>query len=154
MFTQSKLLYPTMKMIRYNGPDNVYADWDSFFSDPFRAFAPLFRSTLSSAYERSHHTVEWYQDDDNYYARVELPGVKREHLSVDAEDGLVSFSYERHDHRSPDGGNSDERERFEQVLRSPEGVNLSAIEARLSDGILELTLPKAAEKKPVRIEIK
>lgn len=143
-----------MKMIRYNDPGNAYSDWDSFFADPFRAFAPLFRSTLSSAYERPHQPAEWYEDEDHYYARVELPGVKREDLSVDAEDGLVRFSYELRDHRVGEGSESSSNERLEQVLRSPEGVNLSGISAKLADGILELTLPKAPEKKAVRVEIK
>lgn len=130
-----------MKLIRYNTPDSGYGDWDSFFADPFRAFAPLFRSTVSSAYQRPQNFVEWFEDDDHYYARVEIPGVKREDLSVDAEDGLVRFAFEKND------------ERFEQVLRCPEGIDVTKVGARLADGVLELTLPKAAEKKPVRVEI-
>jgi HSP20 family protein len=136
-----------MKIIRYNNPSDIYSDWDAFFADPVRAFAPLFRSATSSAHE-------WYEDEENYYARIELPGVKREDLSLDAEDGLVRFSYEIRNERATNSESSTRSEKFEQVLRSPEGINLADISASLSDGILELTLPKADEKKPVRVEIK
>ena len=143
-----------MKMIRYNNPSDIYSDWDAFFAAPFRAFAPLFRSTTSSAHEWPHPSVEWYEDKENYHARIELPGVKREDLSLDAEDGLVRFSYEIRNERATDSESSTRSEKFEQVLRSPEDINLAEISASLSDGILELTLPKAVEKKPVRVEIK
>ena len=141
-----------MKMIRYNDPNEVFRNWDSFFADPFRAFAPLFRSTLSSAYERPQSLVEWYEDEEIYHARVELPGVKREDLRVDAEDGLIRFSYDYVEPRGEDSGSRSVR--FEQVLRSPEGVRLKGIDASLRDGILELTLPKTPETKPIQIEIK
>lgn len=143
-----------MKMIRYNDPSNIYSDWDSFFADPFRAFAPLFRSSVSSAHGRPYPAVEWYEDGENYHARVELPGVKREDLSVDAEDGLVRFTYEYRGRHSGEDHSSSRTEKSEKVLRVPEGIDLSGISAKLSDGILELTLPKSAEKKPVRVEIK
>jgi HSP20 family protein len=35
----------------------------------------------------------------------------------------------------------------------PEGVNVEAIAAKLEDGILNLTLPKAEHKKPRTIEL-
>ncbi len=143
-----------MKIIRYNNPSDIYSDWDAFFADPVRAFAPLFRSATSSAHEWLYPSIEWYEDEENYYARIELPGVKREDLSLDAEDGLVRFSYEIRNERATDSESSTRSEKFEQVLRSPEGINLADISASLSDGILELTLPKADEKKPVRVEIK
>jgi HSP20 family protein len=134
-------------MTRYQHSANPFEDWDSFFSDPFKAFAPLFRSTLSSAYERPRQSIEWYEDDENYHARLELPGVKRDQLRLNAEEGLVHLTCGEENSESAGEG-------FERVFRCPEGVDLSAIEACLEDGILELTLPKAPEKKPIDIEIR
>ncbi|MEM9018818.1 MAG: Hsp20/alpha crystallin family protein, partial [Verrucomicrobiota bacterium] len=82
-----------------------------------------------------------------------MPWVKREDLQIDAEDGLVRFAYEHRDPAVADGEKATGSERFEQVLRSPDGVDVTGIEARLEEGILTLTLPKAAERKPVSVKI-
>lgn len=143
-----------MKLIRYSDPSAYYNDWDSFFADPFRAFAPLLRQNTSSAHRPTGLPVEWYEDDGNYYARVELPGVKKEDLHLDAEEGLVRLAYERTENVPTAEDQAARTEKFEQVLRSPEGVENAKIEASLADGILQLVLPKAEQKKPVNIKIK
>lgn len=142
-----------MKLIRYDNSPNFFNDWDSFFADPFRAFAPLFRSASSSASERPRHAVEWYEDDKSYHARVELPGVKKKDLRIDAEDGLLRFGYEFADRSAEGEDRATRSERFEQVLRCPEGVEVAKIVARLRDGVLELDLPKAEKEKSVSVKI-
>ncbi|MEM1442207.1 MAG: Hsp20/alpha crystallin family protein [Verrucomicrobiota bacterium] len=138
-----------MKMIRYNDPTNSYNDWDSFFADPFRAFAPLFRPRTTSAFRGPDHAVEWYEDDEHFYARIELPGVKKDELHLDAEDGLVRLNFEKKVHSE----GTESHERFERYLRTPEGTDASGTKAKLEDGILELTFPKTPESKPVNIQV-
>ena len=138
-----------MKMIRYNDPTNSFHDWDSFFADPFRAFAPLFGASTTSAISGRAQSVEWYENDESFFARIELPGVKKKDLHLDAEDGLVRLSYEK-EKRSEEKNSS---ERFERFLRTPEGTDVAGIEAKLEHGILELTFPKTPERKPVSIKV-
>lgn len=143
-----------MKLIRYDRPQNLLSDWDSFFVDPFRAFAPFFSKDLSADRNQvAHYGVEWYEDDEHYYARVELPGVKREDLKIDAEDGLLRLSFEFSKHHASKEGEVSREERYERILQIPEGVEAGGISARLSDGLLDLTLPKAAERRPVSVTI-
>jgi HSP20 family protein len=138
--------------MRYNQCANTASDWDSFFTEPFRAFEPLFRPALSSSFRPSlNRQVEWYEDEENYYSLVELPGVKRENLDVDAEEGLLRLSYSIAKPLSE--SQPTEEKRFEFVLRTPEGVEVLKTNAKLEDGILQLTLPKVEEKKPLRIAI-
>ncbi|MDF1739392.1 MAG: Hsp20/alpha crystallin family protein [Verrucomicrobiales bacterium] len=138
--------------MRYNHSSDSMNDWESFFADPFRAFEPLFRPSLSSSFRPSlNRQVEWYEDGANYYALVEMPGVKRENLNVDVENELLRLCYSFTDEQPVDDGA--EEKRFEFVLRTPEGVVVEETRAKLEDGILQLTLPKAEEKKPLRIEI-
>ncbi len=138
--------------MRYNQPTNSMSDWESFFAEPFRAFEPLFRPALSSSFRPSlSRQVEWYEDSENYYSLVELPGVKRDDLKIDVEEGLLRLSYSSA--KTHPDSDSTEKERFEFVLRTPEGVEVESANAKLEDGILRLTLPKAEEKKPLRIEI-
>lgn len=138
-----------MKMIRFNDPTNYFNDWDSFFMDPFRAFAPLLSQNGSSAFSKPEHAVEWYEDDEHFHARIELPGVAKNDLHLDAEDGLLRLSYEK-ENFSSEGNQS---ETFERFLRTPEGTDASGIEAKLVHGILELSFPKTPERKPVSIQV-
>lgn len=140
-----------MKLIRYTDLN----DWESLFGDPFRAFAPLLRSAANparrAAASRALPTgVEWFEDDGHYYARLEVPGVKREQLRLDVEDGLVRLT---HDSGRADEGETVRTSRYEQVLRCPEGIRADAIQARLADGILQLSFPKEEVRKPVSITI-
>jgi HSP20 family protein len=145
-----------MKLIRYDHPQNLLSDWDRLFADSFRAFAPLFAREYGAASprgDRSYSDVEWYEDDGHYYARIELPGVRREDLKLDAEDGLLRLSFEVRQHRAAEGREESREQRYERVLRLPDGVDLGGVSARLADGILDLTLPKAPEKRPVSVAI-
>ncbi len=138
--------------MRYNQSPHSMSDWESLFTEPFRAFEPIFRPALSSSFRPSlNRQVEWYEDGENYYALVEMPGVKREDLDVDVENELLRLSYTVT--KSLPGADAPEETRFEFVLRTPEGVVIETTRAKLEDGILQLSLPKAEEKKPLRIEI-
>lgn len=150
-----------MKLIRYSHPLNQLRDWDGFFGDPFRFFEPLFHAASSGSrtggiLRRPAPGVEWYEDDHHYHARVELPGVKREQLRLDAEEGVLRLSLESTKEREAgdETGKGAEVARSEYVLRCPEGVRYEGIAARLADGILELTLPKEEVRKPVSIEVR
>lgn len=139
-----------MKLIRYSDRN----EWESIFGDSFRAFAPLLRAAhtpRATATSRPDYAgAAWFEDAANYYARVDVPGVKRENLHLDVEDGFLRL---RHEQEKTGDGAVVSSSRFEQVLRCPDGIRADAIEARLSDGVLELTLPKEESRKPVSITI-
>lgn len=138
-----------MKLIRYTQPLRSVRDWDFLLGDPLRTLAPLFDRALRDAMPTTGYGVAWYEDDTHYHAKVDLPGVKKEHLRLDAEDGLLRLT-----HRI---GGEDEGEtrssKSELVLRCPEKVRLEGIEARLADGILELSIPKLEVPKTVSVAI-
>lgn len=116
--------------------------FDSFFGDPFEAFAPLFE-VRRPRYESS---LEWFEDDDHYHARLDLPGVKKEDLKLEFEADIVTLSVSR---TKADGSSS----KYEKRVRVPENVESEGVGAKLEDGILTLSFPKAPEKKPIKIEI-
>ncbi|HRQ90614.1 MAG TPA: Hsp20/alpha crystallin family protein [Bacteroidia bacterium] len=138
-----------MKLIRYTQP----AQYRREFGDPFRVLDTLFaRSAGTLRQQNPAPGVEWFEDDSHYHARVELPGAKREDLRLEAEEGLLRLSHETSD---PGKGEGEESRvaRTEFVLRCPEEVRTEGIEARLADGILQLSLPKAEVRKPVTVQI-
>ena len=127
----------------YSDPLSAF---DSFFGgDPFEAFAPLFdfsrRRTCSPG-------VEWFEDDSNFFARVELPGIGKEELSLEYEGELVTLFFD-----TGETNEKGEKVRHERKLRVPEGIDPSRVEASLKDGLLTLTMPKIPDRKPVAIEI-
>lgn len=96
--------------------------------------------------------------DDSYLVHLEVPGVKPEDIEVTMEEGMLTVSGERkfYDDRDEEGFRRVERRfgRFHRALRLPSPVAADKVEASYSDGILEITVPKAAEARPQRIEIK
>jgi len=135
-----------MKLIRYAQPGSRVGDWDAFFPDPFAAFAPFFAASERSR-SRGQSDVSWFENDESYVARVEVPGIARDQLEIASEEGVVRLAVSRR------GESENGTERSELTLRTPDGVDFSRVRARLENGILELTFPKAEERKPVTVEI-
>ena len=98
------------------------------------------------------------QDDDNFYLRAEIPGIKPAELSISALRNRVSISGKREIPREQDRVSYHRKERpegtFNRALTLPTEVNADRVEARYADGILSLTLPKAEQAKPRQISIR
>ena len=99
-----------------------------------------------------------YQDEDGLTVTAEVPGVRSEDLSVEAEGAVLRISGTR---AAPEGVADEQyhrRERshgdFRRELRLPGGLDTTKIEAKVSDGVLTVHLPKAEEAKPRKIEVK
>jgi HSP20 family protein len=98
----------------------------------------------------------WEGEDELVYA-FDLPGIPRDKIEVEFEDGAVTVSAERE--RSEEVSN-DRFYRFERrygtfsrTIALPQGVDESAIRADYRDGVLELHVAKPEQSKPRRIEI-
>lgn len=96
------------------------------------------------------------EDADAYTVRAELPGVKSDDLNLEATAKSVTISGERKADIE-EGGRYHRREResgkFSRVLGIPGEINPDGIEARMKNGVLVLTLPKAEAVKPRRISV-
>jgi HSP20 family protein len=98
------------------------------------------------------------QDDDNFYLRAEVPGIKPAELSISALRNRVSISGKREIPREHDRVSYHRRERpegaFDRSVTLPTEVDAERVEARYADGILTLTLPKAEQAKPRQIAVR
>ena len=144
-----------MKLIRSN-PSNLgrVSDFDEWFRHPFAglpSFAHFFNN-LGEVYPgvaEAKLAVDVHEDTDNYFASFEVPGVKKEDVKIELNDGMLTVSAEK---REKDG----ESESSYSLTRSvsvPDGVNAEAISAKLEDGVLSVTLPKAEHRKPRSIAL-
>ena len=98
------------------------------------------------------------QDDDHFYLRAEVPGIKVADLNISALRNRVSISGKREIPKEHEGTSYHRRERaegpFNRTVTLPAEVNAEKIDARYTDGVLTLTLPKAEAAKPRQIVVK
>ena len=128
--------------------------------DPFRELEDMERGFWGG-----NHTVNAFRTDvidtgEAYQLQSELPGFKKEDISIDVENDVLTISAERKveadESKKP---NYVKRERFYgSFSRSFDvsGINVDGIEAAYTDGILTLTMPKKVETAPAKrsLEIK
>jgi HSP20 family protein len=97
------------------------------------------------------------QDQDNFYLRAEIPGVKANELSISALRNRVSIAGKREIQREHERVSYHRRERaegsFNRAVTLPNEVDSARVEARYVDGILTLTLPKSEAAKPRQIAV-
>jgi HSP20 family protein len=98
--------------------------------------------------------VDIYEEQDKLVVLADLPGVKRENLSVKVEQGILTI--EGRVDRAPQG-NPLRREwtlvPFFRQFRITEEIDPQKIRAALQNGVLRLDLPKAEKAKPRQIPV-
>ena len=102
--------------------------------------------------------VDVREREDAYLLEADLPGVSKDQISLNVEDGVLSISADVNTHKKEkkDGYVCSERS-YGHVSRSfnLEGVDEAGIKADYENGVLMVVMPKAKapEKKASRIEI-
>ncbi|KAJ7102937.1 HSP20-like chaperone [Mycena epipterygia] len=91
-------------------------------------------------------------------ATFELPGIKKEDVQIDVQDGRLSIAAESKlsETHEKDGYAIRERRfgKLARTLQLPRGVKESDVKASMSDGILTVTFPKTTpEQAPKKIAI-
>jgi len=88
---------------------------------------------------------------------VELPGLSKDDVNVTVEDNILTISGERKFEKSVKEENFHRVERsygaFSRSFALPRNVTFDQIDAKHVNGVLTLTLPKAEQAKPRKIEI-
>jgi HSP20 family protein len=98
-----------------------------------------------------------YEEKDNFIVKAELPGMKKEDISVSLHDGNLIVSGERQSETKTEGAEIYRAERyfgkFQRSVSLPTAVAADKVKAAYKDGILTVTLPKSEEAKPKQIEV-
>jgi HSP20 family protein len=151
-----------MNLIRYHSPElstwptldrwsNLREELNSFFDLPF--LTNLNRQDLFSGWSPA---LDLYQNNENVVAVLELPGMRKEDIEISLHDGTLTIAGERNSSSSNDE-RAERTERYVGTFRRsvtlPARVDANKVSATYRDGVLTVTLPKAEEAKPKRIDV-
>ena len=89
--------------------------------------------------------VDVFEKDNRLVTKVDLPGVKKEDVTVEVTDGHLALSGERKSETEEKKGGVYRSEReygsFYRAVPLPEGVKLEDVKASFADGVLEVSVP-------------
>ena len=142
--------------------ENLFDDFfDDFFDFPAfddRAMQKAAQNAQRKLYGR--HAANMMKTDvreheDHYEVDIDLPGFKKEELSLELKDGYLVISAAKgldKDEKEEKSGRFVRRERYAGSMSRSfyvgEDVKQEDIQARYEGGVLKLNVPKTEEKKP------
>lgn len=137
--------------------------FDDFFGRDFDLFPALSGSNpLYGKHAKNLMKTDVRETEHTYELDIDLPGFKKDEVSVDLKDGCLTISAAK-------GLDKDESDKAGRYIRQEryagtcsrsfyvgEGVEPSDVSAKFEDGILRLSLPKLEQKqlpKPTTVAI-
>jgi HSP20 family protein len=131
---------------------------DTFQSDLDRVFDAFFGDrTANGTTRRWVPAMDLVETDDHLVLRADLPGLDTDDVEIQVAEGVLTVSGERRtEHEdSADGYHRVERAygRFSRSLSLPQGIDVDQVQADFDKGVLEVRIPKPAERKPRRVQI-
>ena len=125
--------------------------WRDLFSDR------LWPELLRDKDEDLAPNIDFSEKDGKYFLNAELPGLKRDDISISIEDGYVTVRGKKETNKEEEGTSYYLKETrsgsFSRSFRLPGKVDKENINATFKDGVLTLAMPleKAPETKKIEI---
>ena len=102
--------------------------------------------------------VDLAEDEKGYTVTVELPGVKKEDVTVELQDDVLTIHGEKKSEREEKKGKSHWTERsygsFSRSFSLPPTALAEGLKANFADGVLKVEIPKREQAKSRQIAIK
>jgi HSP20 family molecular chaperone IbpA len=100
-------------------------------------------------------SVDIYENDDEILLHADMPGVRKDDVSVNIHNGTLSLSgIRRIDHKGVSTWEEFSDIEYVRSFSVPQSIDPERVEAELKEGVLKLHLPKSEAAKPKLIEIK
>lgn len=135
------------------------SEWDRAFDEPFFGIRwPALRTPELAATTWAPRT-DVFERDGRLVTKVDLPGMKKEDVTVQVTDGHLALSGERKQETEETKDNVYRSERqygsFYRAVPLPRGVKLEDVKATFADGVLEVSvpLPSQPENNVRKVEI-
>ncbi|KAH6824992.1 HSP20-like chaperones superfamily protein [Perilla frutescens var. hirtella] len=127
--------------------------WDPFEGFPFSSAVANLPSPAGEISAVANARIDWKETPEAHVFKVDVPGLKREEVKVEVEDGsILQISGERNKEQEEknDKWHCIERSsgQFLRRFRLPENAKLEQVKAAMENGVLTVTVPKEEVKKP------
>ncbi|KAI9078353.1 hypothetical protein K1719_037359 [Acacia pycnantha] len=134
---------------------NVFDPFSLDVWDPFQDFAVSApRSDVANETAAIANTrIDWKETPEAHVFKADLPGLKKEEVKVEIEEGRVlqiSGERTREKEDKNDTWHRMERSsgRFLRRFRLPENAKVEQVKASMDNGVLTVTVPKEEVKRP------
>ena len=127
--------------------------FDDFFDDSFGMMNA--RSPLYGKHARNLMKTDIRETDTNYELAIDLPGFKKDEITVELDDGYLTISAAKgldQDEKEKESGRYIRRERYAGTCERSfyvGDINEADIKGEFKHGILKLTIPKEQPKKEI-----
>ena len=133
------------------------------YRDPFEQMQQELERMLNTAFGTAGQSaglyppVNVFDRGDAFVVKAEVPGVEPDKLDIEVEDDTLVLRGERAFSEPSRDAAFHRRERghgqFRRVVRMPGRLAADEAKAQYRDGVLTVTIPKAKETRPRRVEI-
>jgi len=145
-----------MELVRWEPFDGL-TRFQSRINELFDETFGQSRTTPTSTTGLWYPPVDILESKDSYLIRAELPGMKKENVHLEVQEGTLTLSGERKFDEPASGVEYHRVERvtgkFSRSFYLPQTIKQDSIKATFKDGVLEVHVPKADEAKPKQIAI-
>ena len=130
--------------------------------DPFKM-----TRRMSNLWDDDFGVMEWdntemdmYEEDDKVVVKLKAPGFDEKNVDISVDDNSVTITgkmetrEEEEDKKKKFFRKEIRSQSFARTVTLPTKILADQAEAKFKNGILRLTLPKAEEVKPKKIQIK
>jgi len=147
---------PTTEVVKREAPKMLspFSEMERMMADfmrrPFSMF-PAMWPRMEVIEEEMIPAVDIYEENDSVIAKVELPGMKKEDISVEISNGILKIAGEKKREEKVEKKNYYRIERssgaFERRISLPVETQDDKAKATFKDGVLQIKIPKSEEAK-------
>jgi HSP20 family protein len=149
-------LVPASSQELWTAFDEAFDRFRSDFEDLL--FPSYWDRALSLLPETRVPAIDLEDREKDYLLKAEMPGFKKEDIEIEVKEdsveitGTAGWKYDKKEQAYI----CKERacESFYRIVELPEEIKVDDVTADLSDGVLEITLPKKAPKEKRKVSIK
>ena len=141
--------YPSFRALSPSFGGLARSPWSGLESEIDRLFESAVGGVPTSAAGR--FAVDLFEDKANTYVRAELPGLRREDITVEMSDGYLTIAASRKTAGAE--GKEAESFSFSRAVSISEEVQADKVSATYENGVLTVTLPKVEAVQPKKVTV-
>ncbi|XP_076882387.1 17.6 kDa class I heat shock protein-like [Bidens hawaiensis] len=132
---------------------NIFDPFSLDLWDPLHGLSSALGEPSRETAAIANARIDWKETPEAHVFKADLPGLKKEEVKVEVEDGRVlQISGERSKEQEEKNDTWHRVERssgkFLRRFRLPENAKMEGVKATMENGVLTVTVPKEEEKKP------